>query len=679
MGSGSTDNVELTTGDITAQDTASANTINMGANSITMTGTSQVLSTNGILSSGSGSATIGGGTTPQLTTVTGSADLVVRVNGGSDVLTISSDVVNNGTTPLTKSGAGTLALSGTNTYTGTTTINAGTLAVSGGAAIVNTGAVVLANAAGATLRLDGDETIANVSGGGLSGGNVNVQGNTLTLSDNTTQAFAGQLIGTSSGQLIKQGSGTLTLSAQNAFAGSTSVNGGSLTFSFGNTGAASQLSISSGGAINLANGTFLNLLPVANFSAGVIGNQITPGTSGNTGGFTFGNAINLTGATATIRAGQNDTRFIFSGNVTGDSAGASTLAVNFGSTGGTTQGDRTNLNFTGVMADGAGGALGLNIALSPSSPGNPIFVNLMGQNTFTGPISVSTTGTAAGNSYFVVGGESFSTSGSVRTNAVAGSGYLGGGNYTNTISLGTNTVLNYLSSANQTLGGTISGNGSILKEASGTLILSGGNTYTGATTVSAGTLLVNGDQTLATGAVAVNAGATLGGNGTIGGSVTFAGASFLAPGNSPGQLTMASLTLAGATTTTIELGETTLGALYDNVTIFEDGSLGYAGALNVVNFGLFDMDASSFTYDLFSFGGSTVPSGLFGSVTVNGNTLTESGGVWTGDNGGDASYEFSQSTGNLVITVVPEPAAMALAVLGLAGVIAALRRSRRKA
>ena len=71
-------------------------------------------------------------------------------------------------------------------------------------------------------------------------------------------------------------------------------------------------------------------------------------------------------------------------------------------------------------------------------------------------------------------------------------------------------------------------------------MLSGNNSYTGATTVSAGGLYVNGDQTAATGATTVN-NATLGGKGVIGGDVTLTGNSTLSPGDNspaPGTLTI---------------------------------------------------------------------------------------------------------------------------------------------
>ena len=87
-------------------------------------------------------------------------------------------------------------------------------------------------------------------------------------------------------------------------------------------------------------------------------------------------------------------------------------------------------------------------------------------------------------------------------------------------------------------GGVISGTGSVTQQGAGTTVLSGNN-YTGATTVSAGGLYVNGDQTAATGATTVN-NATLGGKGVIGGDVTLTG-NTLSPGDNspaPGTLTI---------------------------------------------------------------------------------------------------------------------------------------------
>jgi autotransporter-associated beta strand protein len=88
--------------------------------------------------------------------------------------------------------------------------------------------------------------------------------------------------------------------------------------------------------------------------------------------------------------------------------------------------------------------------------------------------------------------------------------------------------------------GGISEAGSLIKEGTGTLTLSGNNSYTGATTVTAGQLTVNGDSS---GSVhTVESGAVLGGSGTVGALVVQSGGT-IAPGNSPGTLSVSGYTI----------------------------------------------------------------------------------------------------------------------------------------
>ena len=99
-----------------------------------------------------------------------------------------------------------------------------------------------------------------------------------------------------------------------------------------------------------------------------------------------------------------------------------------------------------------------------------------------------------------------------------------------------------------TLPGVFSGPGGLVKAGtgeSGRLILAGDNTYSGSTTVTTGTLVVNGNQSGATGPVLVATGATLGGTGIVGGVTTIEAGATLLPGASPGTLSFTQgLTLA---------------------------------------------------------------------------------------------------------------------------------------
>ncbi|BCX49623.1 hypothetical protein HAHE_35310 [Haloferula helveola] len=114
-------------------------------------------------------------------------------------------------------------------------------------------------------------------------------------------------------------------------------------------------------------------------------------------------------------------------------------------------------------------------------------------------------------------------------------------------------ILGFSTTADQEISGVVSGIGDIDKSGSGVLTLTGTNTYTGFTDVTGGTLLVNGDNSGATGAVTVSTGATLGGTGTIGGAISIDDGT-LAPGASIGTLTAdAAITDTGSGTLLIEV------------------------------------------------------------------------------------------------------------------------------
>lgn len=165
-----------------------------------------------------------------------------------------------------------------------------------------------------------------------------------------------------------------------------------------------------------------------------------------------------------------------------------------------------------------------------------------------------------------------------------------------------------------TLNAAISGSGVLAKNGIGTLTLNGVNTYTGLTTVDGGKLVL-GDDSHATaslaGDVKVGAAGTLGGTGTIGGNTTIDGT--LAPGNSPGTLTVAGdLTLNSGSTSVFELNTPGLvggTGVAGNDLVDVTGNLKLGGALDA---GV----AAAGYYRLFNYGGTL--SGAFDSGTLAG-------------------------------------------------------------
>jgi len=125
-------------------------------------------------------------------------------------------------------------LSGANTYSGATNVNAGTLQA-GIASVANVSgafglnsAVTTADVSGSGINLAGFNTqIGSLAGGGNAGGDVALgSANLTTGGDGSSTSFGGRISGT--GGLTKTGSGTFTLSAENTYTGGTVVESGVL-------------------------------------------------------------------------------------------------------------------------------------------------------------------------------------------------------------------------------------------------------------------------------------------------------------------------------------------------------------------------------------------------------------------------------------------------------------------
>jgi MYXO-CTERM domain-containing protein len=388
------------------------------------------------------------------------------------------------------------------------------------------------------------------------------------------------------------------------------------------------------------------------------------------------------------------------GNITSGSSGTQTLTFN--NVGAVAQS-------TGVIGGGTG-----TIAVTQAGAGT---TTLSGANTYTGATAINAGTAKAGVASVANVSGAFGNNSAVTLANVAGAtmditgfntqiGSLAGGGATGgNVTLGAATLTTGGADKSGSYAGVISGTGGLTKIGTGTQTLTGANTYSGATNVNAGTLTVSGSLantsggTVSSGATFINNGSvsgaytvdgTLMGSGSFSGAVTVNGA--LNPGNSPGVQTYSDgLTLGNASTTTMEIGGLERAAIgdidltdYDAINV-TGGMLTYGGVLNIVSDGLDLTSAANFSetptvFDLFGISGTGSVNGDFeaDNFAVNVDTIGLTGGgttgIWTGSNVGNTlNYSFNQSTGDLTVTVVPEPGA---ALLGGLGMLALLRRRR---
>ncbi len=287
--------------------------------------------TAGSVSTGAGTLTLGGN-------VTGNASATTRDDqwqsclGERPALSRSSTALQPMTwlsTPSSlprahlvwsKLATGTLALSGANTYSGTTTINAGTLRIDGSNDRLPTGtAVTLANTAGAILDLNSfNQAIGSLAGGGASGGNITLGSGTLSVGDTTSTSYAGVISG--AGNLIKNGTGTLTLSGNNSFTGFLSVREGTLKVAtinnegangvlgagdayLGDTGTTGTLEFT-GGNLSSDKRFFINMGATGVFQIDTLGTTLT--LSGQIVGSSGGGNLTKTGAGTLVLSGANE-------------------------------------------------------------------------------------------------------------------------------------------------------------------------------------------------------------------------------------------------------------------------------------------------------------------------------------------------------------------------------------
>ncbi len=361
---------------------------------------------------------------------------------------------------LTKTGAGTLILNAENTYTGGTTISEGTL---------------VAN---------------NVEA--LGTGNVT---DNATLELNTGGDFDNAISG--SGQVVKSGDKTLTLSGANSYTGGTTISGGTLVatnveaLGSGDVTDNATLELNTGGTFDnvisgsgqvVKSGDEMLTLSGANSYTG--GTTISGGTLVASNVEALGSGDVTDNATLELNTGGDfDNAISGSGQVVKSGDDALTLSGNNSYTGGTLISDGT-LVASNVEALGSGDVT--NDAVLELNTGGDFdnAISGSGQVVKSGDKTLTLSGA---NSY--TGGTTISGGTLVASNVEA----LGSGDITDNATLELNTGGDF--------DNAISGSGQVVKSGDETLTLSGTNTYTGGTTISGGTLIATHVNALGTGAI----------------------------------------------------------------------------------------------------------------------------------------------------------------------------------
>lgn len=618
----------------------------------------------GATAGGSGSTTAAGtwgSSTFWSTSADGDVATTAWAAGNTAVFSAGTDVTGAYTVSLSGSqaAAGVIVEEGTVSFggTGAASIGAGTVMVNSGATLSIDNAARIAATAGAVFTVDGG-TIRNTVGSnagsfvdadatitlGAGGGTFNFDTVNILNIVQTATVISG------TGGLTKTGVGVLGIASASTYAGSTTINGGELRVRGSN-----------------------NRLPT--------GTAVTVGGSG---------IFNLNGLSQTIGT------LAGSGEV---GLGAGTLTV--GGTGTTT--------FSGIIKDianaGAGAVTTGSGKLTKSGSGS---LTLTGVNTYTGGTTVSAGTLRIGNNSAIGTGLLTITGGTIRTdnttartldNAVTlgGNATVGGTGaltfQTGAWTLTGNRTLTVNNTADTRIASVISQDAagrSLTKAGTGKLILTAANTYSGFTTVSAGTLALEGSGSLASTNITVNSGATLDvtagaltlaanqtlkGNGTVLGTVALGAGSVIAPGASAGKLSVGDLTVNGPATYEFEVDAVTgaAGTAWD--LIEGTGTLD----LNLSELTPWTIEVSGLAAGFDSNQSYTWAIAQFNNVTDfdSDHFVVDTTGFLPSLNGGTFSVDLvGNQTVNLNFAAVPEPSTIALGILGAVGLVAARLRRR---
>jgi outer membrane autotransporter protein len=396
--------------------------------------------------------------------------------------------------------------------------------VGSGLSITNSGAISggLANAGAGTranaITFTGGANTLTLQGGSISG-SIAVTGS-LTFNQATNQTLNSSITG--AGSVIQNGTGTLTLGVSNSYSGGTAINGGTLALALASSLGGGTLAFN-GGTLQLNSNMVLAATPVTlaagggtidtqTFGVGLGGTISGPGGLTKIGSsfLTLNGNGTYSGATAvnvgTLQAGivnafsANSAYTVAAGaaldlgngfnQTIGSLAGAGSVNVGTGVL--TTGNDNTSTTFSGGIS-GSGGLTKIGSGI----------LTLSGTNAYTGgttinggAISISLAASLGSSSQLTLNGGTLQVTSGVVLPALPVTLAAGGG----TIDTSTNASSLFLAQP-------ISGPGGLTKTGAGTLILQGINTYSGGTTVDAGTLqLLSGSALNPAGALTVNGG-----------------------------------------------------------------------------------------------------------------------------------------------------------------------------
>jgi autotransporter-associated beta strand protein len=422
------------------------------------------------------------------------------INPNANAVELSGVV--SGTTPFVKIGAGTLTLSGANTYTSPTTVSVGTLRIGNGGTSGTLGTGDVTNNASLSFNRSDSSTVSNVISG--------------------------------TGTVVQAGTGTTVLTGVNTFTGPLVVNAG--TLAIGSTGsiATTTVTVNSGGVLDVSApfgftipvGTTLTVGRTGSAATDVVGSLTVAGTlsvggTGTARTASFGNDLTLNAAqvnfdlsnATTVGGGVNDLV-----RIAGNLSLTGTTGININQTNGalasgtytlfqyvgTLTGTTANLQLNGLSSGttrqtfNLNAGSGTNSAITLGVTGSPAdltWVGNAGNNVWDLVQTANWTGAPGAtpdNRFYNLDTVTFTQTGVGGATAV---------NLTAAVNPGSVTV-------NATQDYTISGSGSIIgtggltKQGTGTLVLATNNTFTGAVTLSAGTLQIGTGGT--TGSIAAN-------------------------------------------------------------------------------------------------------------------------------------------------------------------------------